>query len=95
MPVIIKYFVSEKEVATRTGYGNGLKKLGEQDRTSTIFALDADTKTSTMSNILLQAFPEKFLECYIAEQNMISVAQGFASRGKIPFCSTFAAFFTR
>src|SRR5205814_3399084 len=43
----------------------------------------------------MKKFPDRFVECFIAEQNMIGVAMGFAARGKVPFASTFAAFFTR
>src|SRR5207244_8253605 len=57
--------------------------------------LDGDTKNSTFSEKLLKAQPKRFLEMFIAEQNMVGVAAGLAARGKIPFVSTFAAFLTR
>lgn len=57
--------------------------------------LDADTKNSTFSITLLEKHPESFIECFIAEQNMVGVATGLACRQKIPFCSTFATFFIR
>src|SRR5207302_3370458 len=60
-----------------------------------VLALDGDTKNSTYSEKLLKAHPERFLEMFIAEQNMVDVAMGLAARGKIPFVSTFACFLTR
>src|SRR5207244_2747933 len=57
--------------------------------------LDGDTKNSTFSEKLLKAQPKRFLEMFIAEQNMVGVAAGLAARGKVPFVSTFAAFLTR
>ncbi|HSR52093.1 MAG TPA: transketolase [Acidobacteriota bacterium] len=80
-------------IATRGAYGIGLRKLGEAH--PEVVALDGDTKNSTYSQDFLKAYPERFFECYIAEQNMIGAATGFAALGKIPFSSTFAAFLTR
>ncbi|MGI8966442.1 MAG: transketolase family protein, partial [Limisphaerales bacterium] len=60
-----------------------------------IGALDVDTKNSTYSEKFFKKFPERSTECFIAEQNMVGVATGFATQGKIPFASTFAAFFAR
>jgi transketolase len=57
--------------------------------------LDAEVSNSTCSEIFQQAYPERFFEMYIAEQNMVGAALGLQCRGKIPFVSTFAAFFTR
>jgi transketolase len=79
-------------VATREAYGDALVKLAEKD--PRVVALDGDTKNSTFSEKLLKAKPERFLEMFIAEQNMVGVATGLAARGKIPFVSTFAAFLT-
>jgi transketolase len=84
-----------KQVSTREAYGLGLKKLGEQDKDFNIIALDCDVKNSTMAEYYEKAFPEKFINCYIAEQNMVSVGLGISKRNKIPFCSTFGAFFSR
>lgn len=81
------------QVATREAYGDALVKLADKD--PRIVALDGDTKNSTFSEKLLKAHPERFLEMFIAEQNMVGVAMGLAARGKIPFVSTFAAFLTR
>jgi transketolase len=80
-------------VATREAYGNALVRLGDVD--PRIVALDGDTKNSTFSEKFLKKFPDRFVECFIAEQNMVGVATGLATRGKVPFASTFAAFFTR
>jgi transketolase len=57
--------------------------------------LDAETSNSTFADIFKKAHPERFFEMFIAEQNMAGVALGMARRGKIPFCSTFAAFWPR
>jgi transketolase len=80
-------------VATREAFGNALARIGSVDQR--VVALDGDTKNSTFSEKFLKKFPERFTECYIAEQNMVGVATGFAARGKVPFASTFACFLTR
>jgi len=79
--------------ATREAYGEALAKLVKAD--PRVFVLDGDTKNSTFSEKVLKANPERFLEMFIAEQNMVGVAMGLAARGKTPFVSTFAAFLTR
>lgn len=84
-----------KQVSTREAYGQALKKLGAQDKDNQIFALDADVKNSTFSEYYEKAYPEKFINCFIAEQNLVSVGLGISKRNKIPFLSTFAVFFTR
>jgi transketolase len=81
------------KVATREAYGNALARIGAVD--ARVVALDGDTKNSTYSERFMKKFPERFFECYIAEQNMVGVATGLGTRGKAPFASTFAAFFTR
>lgn len=81
------------KVATREAFGNALVRLGGAD--PRIVALDGDTKNSTYSEKFHKQFPDRFFECFIAEQNMVGVATGFATRGKVPFASTFATFFTR
>jgi len=80
-------------VATREAYGNALVRIGEADQR--VVAMDGDTKNSTYSEKFYKKFPNRFTECFIAEQNMVGVATGFAARGKVPFVSTFACFFTR
>ncbi len=81
------------EVATREAYGTALVKLGRVS--PDVVALDGDTKNSTFSERFKDAFPDRFVECFIAEQNMVGVALGLAAEAKIPFCSTFAAFLSR
>ncbi|GIV10907.1 MAG: transketolase [Fimbriimonadales bacterium] len=80
-------------VATREAYGDALVALGRAD--ARIYALDGDVKNSTFSEKFLKAFPERFVECFIAEQNMVGAAVGIAECGKIPFASSFACFLTR
>ncbi|MFZ0829117.1 MAG: transketolase [Verrucomicrobiia bacterium] len=80
-------------VATREAYGTALARIGEVDQR--IVALDGDTKNSTYAEVFFNKFPNRSTECYIAEQNLVSVATGFGARGKVPFASTFATFFTR
>lgn len=80
-------------VATREAYGNALLRIGEVDER--VVALDGDTKNSTYAEKFFKKFPARSTECYIAEQNMVGVAVGFGTRGKVPFASTFACFFTR
>jgi len=83
----------DKPVATRKAYGNALANLVEAN--SNVVVLDAETSNSTYSEFVKKNHPEKFFEMYIAEQNMVGAALGFSRRGKIPFVSTFAAFFSR
>ena len=82
-----------KGIAPRKAYGAALLALAEAD--PRIIGLDADVKNSTYAEWLAKKHPRQFLECRIAEQNMISVAAGLAAAGKIPFCSTFAKFVMR
>ncbi len=88
----IAYKLGDK-VATREAYGMALARIGDVD--ARIVAMDGDTKNSTYSDKFMKKFPNRFTECFIAEQNMVGVATGFATRGKVPFASTFAAFFSR
>jgi transketolase len=80
-------------VATREAYGNALARIGEVD--PRIVAMDGDTKNSTYSEKFMKKFPARFTECFIAEQNMVGTATGMGARGKVPFASTFATFFSR
>ena len=80
-------------VATREAYGAALAALGASD--PRVVALDADVKNSTFSDKFEQQHPDRFYQTYIAEQVMVGAALGLASRGAIPFPSTFAAFLTR
>ncbi len=85
--------VPENPVSTREAYGDALCALGE--RLPEIVVLDAETSNSTFAEKFKKAFPNRFFEMYIAEQNMVSCALGFSKFGFIPFVSTFAAFLTR
>ncbi|KAL3111395.1 hypothetical protein niasHT_019625 [Heterodera trifolii] len=88
-----QYKMGEK-VATRQAYGNALLKLAEANKR--VIALDGDISNSTFSNLVQKKLPEQFVQCYIAEQNMVGVGVGMACRGRVlPHVSTFAAFFTR
>ena len=80
-------------IATREAYGAALVRLGEAD--PRINAMDGDTKNSTFADKFFNKFPERSTECFIAEQNLVAVAVGYATRGHVPFASTFATFFTR
>ena len=81
------------KIATRKAYGAALAKLGAAD--PDMFVLDADVKNSTFTDAFFGAFPERSVECYIAEQNMIGIATGLQARGKRAFAATFAAFLSR
>jgi transketolase len=81
------------EVATRKAYGEALKALG--DARGDIVALDGEVSNSTYSEIFREAHPDRYVELYIAEQQLIATAVGLQRRGWKPFGSTFAAFFTR
>jgi transketolase len=87
-----RYEVGE-EVATRKAYGEALKALG--DARGDVVALDGEVSNSTYSEIFREAHPDRYVELYIAEQQLIATAVGLQRRGWKPFCSTFAAFFTR
>ena len=80
-------------IATRKVYGESLVSLFHDD--SPLVVLDGEVSNSTYSEIFKKKYPERFFEMYIAEQNMTGVALGLSKRGKIPFASTFAAFWSR
>lgn len=86
-------FDKSKSYATREVYGQVLVALGEANKD--IFVLDAEVKNSTYSQEFLKVFPDRFVECFIAEQNMVGVGVGLQRLGKIPFISTFGAFLAR
>jgi transketolase len=81
------------KVATRKAYGEALAALGKAR--GDVVALDGEVSNSTYSEIFREAHPERYFECYIAEQQMIATAVGMQVRGWNPFASTFAAFLTR
>lgn len=76
--------------ANRVGFGRGLKRAGELD--DQVVGLCADLTSSTKMNIFAEAFPERFIEIGVAEQNLATVGSGLAAMGKIPFISSYAAF---
>ncbi|MFC1977159.1 transketolase family protein [Chloroflexota bacterium] len=79
-----------QEVSLREAYGETLVELGKEH--PDIVVLEADLSPSTMTHFFAREFPERFFNCGIAEQNMVSIAAGLAASGKIPFASTFAVF---
>lgn len=86
------YEVGEK-VATRKAYGEALAALGSAR--GDVVALDGEVSNSTFSEIFREAHPDRYFECYIAEQQMIATAVGMQVQHWVPFASTFAAFLTR
>lgn len=89
----IPSYESGTEIATRKAYADALTAFGDQ-LPSTV-SLDAEVKNSTYAEEFEQSYPERFFQCFIAEQNMVGMGIGMARRGSIPFISTFGAFFTR
>ncbi|NIA21521.1 MAG: transketolase [Anaerolineaceae bacterium] len=85
--------IKDGRLATRKAYGIGLRELGR--RNPQVVVLDADVQGSTFANYFHQEFPERFFECKIAEQNMVSAAGGLAAGGLLPFANTFGKFFAR
>jgi transketolase len=78
-----------KKISTRAAYGDALAEFGQNPR---IVALDADVASCTMSEVFAKKYPERFFNVGIAEANMIDMAAGFATTGKIAFCHSFAMF---
>lgn len=79
-----------KKIATRDSYGNALTALGKEHED--LVVLDADLAAATKTGIFKKEFPERHIDCGIAEANMVGIAAGLASCGKVPFCSSFAMF---
>ena len=79
-----------KKIATRDSYGNALAELGAT--CPDLIVLDADLAGATKTGVFKKAFPERHIDCGIAEGNMMSVAAGMAATGKVPFASSFAMF---
>lgn len=86
-PKLAEVVASKKAMSPRRAYGLALKALGAAR--PRVVALDADVKNSTYAQDFVQAYPDRYFEARIAEQNMVSVAAGLSSGGKIPFASTF------
>lgn len=81
-----------RKIATRDAYGEALVELGREN--PAVVVLDADLSKSTKTALFARAFPERFFNVGIAEQNLMGMAAGLAAAGKIPFASTFAVFAT-
>lgn len=79
-----------KKIATRDSYGNALVELGKEH--DNLVVLDADLAGATKTSIFMKAFPERHIDCGIAESNMMGIAAGLATCGKVPFASSFAMF---
>ncbi|MFI6299045.1 transketolase [Nonomuraea sp. NPDC050790] len=92
-PVKLPAYEIDSSVATRTAFGEALAALGAARHD--VVALDGEVADSTKLQAFADAFPERFFECYIAEQQMIAAAVGMQARGWVPYAATFAAFLTR
>lgn len=79
-----------KKIATRDSYGNALVELGKEHED--LIVMDADLAGATKTDKFKKAFPERFLDCGIAEANMTGIAAGLSTCGKVPFISSFAMF---
>ena len=79
-----------KKIATRDSYGNALVELGKEHEN--LVVLDADLAAATKTGVFKKVFPERHIDCGIAECNMMGVAAGLATTGKVPFASSFAMF---
>jgi transketolase len=86
-------YTPNEAVATRKAYGNALKRL--YPAFPDMVVLDGEVSNSTYAEIFEESYPGRYFEMFIAEQNMVGAAVGMCTRGKLPFVSTFAAFFTR
>lgn len=92
-PLQLPRYEKGSSVATRTAYGDGLKALGAAR--ADVVAVDGEVSNSTYAETFAKAFPDRYFEQYIAEEQMVATAVGLSVRGYQPFASTFAAFFTR
>ena len=79
-----------KKIATRASYGAALVELGKKH--DNLVVLDADLAAATQTGMFKKEFPERHIDCGIAECNMMGIAAGLATTGKVPFASTFAMF---
>lgn len=86
-------YVLGSSVSTREAYGYAIAQLAKQNQN--VVVLDAETSNSTFAETVKRDTPQQFFEMYIAEGNMVGVGTGLARRGKIPFVSSFSAFFSR
>jgi len=88
-----RYELNGDATATRKAYGDALKALGAAD--PEVVGLDGEVSNSTYADEFAKAYPDRYFEQYIAEQQLVAAAVGMSVRGKKPFASTFAAFFSR
>ena len=88
----MKKYINTGNKDTRSGFGAGLLEAGKLE--PKVMALTADLKGSVKMDAFAAAFPERFVQCGIAEANMIGVAAGLAVTGKVPFVGSFAEFVT-
>ncbi len=86
-------FTKGNKLATRKAFGQALAALGTDNEYVVTF--DGDVENSTYTQDFQAAHPDRFVECFIAEQNMVSMAEGFNRRGRVPFVATFASFLSR
>jgi transketolase len=92
-PVRLPSWSPGELVATRRAYGEALRAIGAAE--PRVVAMDGEVGNSTYSELFRDAFPERYFEMFVAEQQMVAAAIGLQARGRIPFASTFAAFWTR
>jgi transketolase len=92
VPVKLPTYKKEEKVATRKAYGDALVAIGA---IPDVVAMDGEVSNSTHADEFAKAFPDRFFEIYIAEQQLVATAVGMSVRGYRPFASTFAAFFSR
>lgn len=92
-PYVQKHYALGDEIATREAYGDALSRLASSNQQ--VLALDAETSNSTYSEEVKETKPEQFIECFIAEQNMVGMGLGLEKKGYHVFCSSFSAFLSR
>ena len=88
----MKKYTDTGKIDTRSGFGEGLLLAGREN--DKVLALTADLKGSLKMGAFAKEFPERFIQCGIAESNMVGVAAGLAITGKVPFIGSFAEFVT-
>jgi transketolase len=91
-PVLLPKYEMGMKVATRAAFGDALAALGTRPE---VVAIDGEVGNSTYTDRFGEAYPERFFQMYISEQQLIGTAVGLSVRGYVPFAATFAAFFTR
>lgn len=92
IPISLPTYELGDEIATRTAYGDALKAIGVRED---VLVTDAEVSNSTYASTFAEAYPDRYFEMYIAEEQLIATAVAMSVRGYKPFASTFAAFFSR